>query len=144
MQMNCTSIPPMNHRLGSNYLLAWASIGSSQSSGILSTETNSNLSSRMSALTFFLFFTETYSSAPLSFRFFFLPMAPFFFRSSRPAVVMVLFFLLDRLCLLSRLVLRLRHILLTCYLGRPKLPVVSLLAPRHFLLDGFETLDDHT
>ena len=70
----------------------------------------------MSAFTFFLLFTETYSSAPLSFRFFFLPMAPSFFRSSRTAVVMVLLFLLDWLGLLGRLGLVLLRRLLALHL----------------------------
>ena len=71
----------------------------------------------MSALTFFRFFTETYSSTPLSLRFFFLPMAP---RSigylSRPPVVVMLLFLLDLLGLLGGLGLVLLHQLLAFYL----------------------------
>ena len=117
--------------------------GSSQSSGILSTETNSNPSSRISALTFFLSLTEMYSRTPLFLRFFFLAMALSVYRSSRPAVVMnFLFDLLDRLRLLGRLDLVFLCGLLCFCLDRTEFPVVRLFASSHLLLDSFKALGD--
>jgi len=111
------------------------------SSSITVTDTTSRPSSRMSALTFFRFFTETYSSTPLPFRFFFLAMPlPPSIRSSRTSIVGAFLILFDRLGLLGRLDLVLLCGLLAFGLDRAELPIIRLFASCHLLLDSFETL----